>query len=880
MPSQDPYPTFLSRLRAAVLSRRAHLILGAVTILAVLFSGYDATRTRPSDGTIWRLGGDRIEVLSTLTGSATDPTPLRRGDRILGIGSVITPTPQEAAASLRRFRPGQMVSYLVQRGDAQMILPVPLGSTRVDLRDYAVNVVLALIYLIIGFAVYLRSDNDRPANLFFTMCLLFSLYFTTNLQQVSYFLGALITQNMGAFARFMLPPVFLHFFLVFPSRKVTLTRHPRLSPLIYLLPLLFYLQFTLDQFVTAAGGRISTPVWMILGVYYVLGLIALLHGYLSYRDPLMRERVRILTYGTMLAVVPFLIFKIGLEEMNYQAGLSRLGAVPLAAIPISFGYCVARYQILHIDLLVKRNLAYGGLTLATWLGYFGGAWWLGGKALALVPGGNPLVAAGVMLTIAALLWPVRVMLQAGWNRRFYHARDNMAAVIEEISREIPRLIQKKVLLKRVGIRLGEALGLPNLAFYVTERRDAPGRFTLAGRVSKPVPLPRPAPATDPGATEPVIRPRTVYPDTLDLPGITPVLSEGGEPVWIDPVAAQAPDDAQAITREQAELRQRRQEQSLLLQHGIQLLVPMTAGNRLVGILALPVRPGLDYEIHELQLLTIVAGQIALQLENSRLYEEEVAKQKMEEELAMARRIQARLLPGSIPRLEGIDIHAVNISSKQVSGDYYDLIPREDGKLALVIADVSGKGMPASILASNLQAAVRAQCDLYDSPARILDRINRQIHASTEPEHFATLFLAIFDPARHSLVYSSGGHNAPVLVHADGTTRELDKGGLPLGAFDFGSYEEEEITLAAGDLLFMYTDGLTETKGPDGDEDFGEGRLSTLLRDRMGIRVDELITGITADLATFSGRNEHDDDITMIALKVGAPEAVLARAQKQ
>ena len=883
MTSQDPYPSALSRIRATVLSRRAHLFLGAITVLAVLFAGFDATRTRPSDGTVWRLGGDDLEVLATLPLDNAAPTPLRRGDRIIGIGSVITPTPQQAAASLRRFRPGQTISYLVQRGDTQLILPVTLGSTRVDLHDYAVNVALALIYLVIGFAVYLRSDNDRPANLFFTMCLLFSLYFTTNLQQVSYFLGALITQNIGAFARFMLPPIFLHFFLVFPSKKMTLTRHPFLSPLIYLLPAMFYIQFTLDQFVTADGGRISAPVWMILGIYYVLGLAALLHGYLSYRDPLMRERVRILTYGTMLAVIPFLIFKIGLEELSYQASLSRLGAVPLAAIPISFGYCVARYQILHIDLLVKRNLAYGSLTLATWLGYFGAAWWLGGRALALVPGKSPLIAAGVMLIIAAALWPLRLALQAGWNRRFYHARDNMAAVIEEISREIPRLIQKKILLQRVGIRLGDALGLPSLAFYVPEQQGAPGTYTLASLVQEPLPLTGEAAANGRSPADPQtpVRQRTVYPGELELPALTRNLREGGEPLWIDPAAGDVLDDHEAITREQAELQQRQGEQHLLLEHGIQLLVPMTAGSRLVGVIALPMRPGLDYEIHELQLLTIVAGQIALQIENSRLYEEEVAKQKMEEELAMARRIQARLLPGRIPRLKGVEIHAVNISSKQVSGDYYDLVERQDGKLAIVIADVSGKGIPASILASNLQAAVRAQCDICDSPAQILDRINRQIHASTEPEHFATLFLAFFDPHRRRLVYSSGGHNAPVLVHPDGTCRELDKGGLPLGAFDFGSYEEEEIGLAPGDLLFLYTDGLTETKGPDGDEDFGESRLNSLLRDRIGHQVGDLISGITDDLATFSGRTEHDDDITMIALKIGAADtADLIRAQEQ
>lgn len=880
MPSQAPYPSIFGRMREALLSRRAHLIMGALTVLAVLFAGFDATRTRPSDGTVWRLGRDKLEVLDTIVGYTGPATPLRKGDRIIGLGKAITPQPQQAVAELRRFRPGQTINYLVQRGNDQDIMPVPLGSTRVDLREYSVNIVLALIYLIIGFAVYLRSNNERPANLFFTLCLLFSLYFTTNLQQVSYFLGALITQNIGALARFMLPAVFLHFFLVFPSRKATLLRHPFLSPLIYLLPLMFSMRFTIDQFVAPEGGRITSPVWLVLGVYYVLGLAALLHGYLSYRDPLMRDRVRILTYGTMLSVIPFLVFKIGLEELSYQPGLARLGAVPLAALPISFGYCVARYRILQIDLLIKRNLAYGALTIGTWLGYFAGAWWLGSLVLAIVPGESPLIAAGAMLAVAAGLWPARLMLQGACNRRFYHSRGNLAAVIGEISREIPRHIQSQVLFQKVGVQLRDALGLPSLAFYLGGAPD--GAFTMAGSMAEPLPGPGytgndvdEAPAPGPGGQH---HQRTRYPHSLDMPALTATLAGVSEPLWIDTVSPAAGEDLEAITREQALMQQRAQEQLGLAELGIQLLVPMTAGSRLVGVVALPVRPGLDYELHEMQLLTIVAGQIALQIENSRLYEEEVGKRKMEEELAMARRIQSRLLPGRIPQFDGIEIHAVNISSKQVSGDYYDLIERRDGKLALVIADVSGKGMPASILASNLQAAVRAQVDMCDSPAEILDRINRQIHASTDPEHFATLFLGIFDPISRDLVYCSGGHNSPVIIRADGTSRELDKGGMPLGAFDFSDYEEESLTLDDGDLLFLYTDGLTETKGPDGDEDFGEDRMTSLLRTRFGHNVDTLIDSITEDLAVFSGRRDHDDDITMIALKIGGEAANLARAQ--
>ena len=652
MPLDRQNPNPLTGVYRLLLSRGAHLVLGVVTVCAVVFCGWDATRTRPSDGTVWLLGRADLEVLDILPVAGL-PTPLRTGDQIVGIGRRLVGSPQQAADELRRYEPGDEVQYMVRRGGEQLILQVPLGTTRVDPRDYSVNVVLALVYLVIGFAVYLRSGNERAPSLFFVLCLLFSLYFMTNLQQVSYFLGAIITQNIGAFARFMLPAVFLHFFVVFPRKKLTLTKHPFLAPLLYLLPLMFYLRFTLNQFIGSEGAKIDATSWVVLGLYYVFGLAALLHGYFSYRDPLMRQRVRILTFGTLAAVIPFLVFKIGMEELNFRTGLTRLGAIPLAMIPISFGYCVARYQVLQIDLLLKRNLAYGLLTGGIWSTYLGGAWWLGGRLLGVVPATSPLIAAGATLAVAAALWPARSGLQRALDRRFYHSRDNLATLIEEFSKEIPRLIQRDTLLQKVGRRLTAVLNLPGMAIYLADGETQNREFGLAGSI-------RGQQTAHPSDDEVVAPPAPTreYPAQLHLGALAPLLEVQTEPFWADPGDAREIEIRQAITREQAELKARAREQHFLVENGVQLLVPMVAQGRLVGLIALPGRPGDEsYAVHELQLLTIVAGQMALQVENARLYEEEVAKQKLEEEMAMAREIQARLLPRSIPAYTGVEIEA-------------------------------------------------------------------------------------------------------------------------------------------------------------------------------------------------------------------------------
>ncbi len=869
MPSERLNPNPLSGLLRLFLSRQLHLGIGAFVVVAAIFCIFDATRARPSDGTVWLLGRPSLEVLDVLKRSSGAPTPLRTGDKIEGIANRIVDSPQAAAAILRKQRPGTTVPYLIMRNDEHLQLNVPLTSTRANLQDYLVNLVLAMVYLGIGFWVYLRSRNERPAALFYMLCLFFTLYFVTNLNQVSYYLGAIITQNIGALARFTLPAVFLHFFLIFPSRKAMLARHPILTPLLYVMPMMLYLRFTLDQFIGERGAHIHPSIWMILGLYYVFGLVALLHGYFSYRDPMMRQRVRILTFGTLAAVIPFLIFKIGMEELTFQPALARLGVVPLAAIPISFGYCVARYQVLQIDLLLKKSLSYAMLTATVWIGYLGLAWWLGSKVLSLFPYAVPLVAAGVALGVAAALWPLRRRLQLKLDQGFYHARDNMTALIEEFSKDIPRIIKRDELLERVGKRLCHVLQLPGLVVYLAGEDKDSFEFHIAGVVSGT--QPRHQGPLDLSSTEAqnnlIYKP--VYPDLLTLPALGPRLGESGEHFFVDSRETQSLEGRQAITREQ----------TMLASSGLQLLIPLITQERLIGLVGLPpCQGGEDYQAHEIQLLNIVAGQVALQVENTRLYEEEVEKQKLEEEMAMARKIQARLLPETIPSFDGIQIDAVNISSKQVSGDYYDVIERSDGKLALIIADVSGKGMPASILASNLQASLRAQCDTFDSPGLVLERVNRQVHASTDPAHFATLFLAIFDPENLTLLCSSGGHNPPVVMRANGDIQLLEAGGLPLGAFDFGDYQEETIDLAGGDLVFFYTDGVTETKGPDGDEDFGEDRLNNMLRDHRNKDVGELFEEVRHQLFNFSGTSDADDDITMIGLKIcDTSQSAVARA---
>jgi len=832
-------------------------LLAAFGVLALcLFAAVDAGRVKPNDGSVWLLGRQDVTVLEAPPRSDGSPNLLQPGDIIRGIGNTLVSSPQDAARILSRQTVGSTVTYLVQRGGPNDLIPLPIELTGFRTADnfYAYYAVLAVVYWVIGLMIYLRGRDLLPARLFFRLCLLFAVFFMTNLNRSSYFWGDIITQNAGALARFLLPAIFLHFFLVFPEKKYHVARHPWLEPALYVLPAIFYVQFTLDQFFGSHAPRIFNTRWLILGLYFTAGVLALLHSYMLLRDPLQRQRLRIITLGTLVGVVPFLILTV-LPGERFGASVAFAGIAPMITVPVSFGYGIIRYRVIDIEVLLRRSFLYTVLSVGLFILYLALVLGLGAAVLRLSGQTSQIATAAAILLAAASLWPVRTHLQGLLDARFFRSRGNLAVAMREFSQDIPRLIQFDQLVDRIGTRLCALLDLPKLAVYRPELEEGRTVWRLAGAARLELPAAAAGSADQPAC-----------PDRIELEATAKRLEQFNEPYWIERSGSRLSLRA-AATREQAELLQRLQERDELAQAGMALLVPMLAQGRLVGVFAIPPKRGDDeFQIQDLELLSMVAGQMALQMENSRLYDEELKKQKLEEQLALARSIQSRLLPGRIPSVEGVDLAAVNITSAEVSGDYYDLFVREDGRLVIIISDVCGKGIPASLLASSLQASLRAHCQSDEPLARIMERVNLYLHQNTEPSHFATLFLALYDPAERTLRYCSGGHNAPIVRRRDGSCELLEKGGLPIGAFDFSEYEEGEVHVAPGDVVFMYTDGLTESLSPEGEE-FGTERVERLLDERSGLSAGDILQAMHQELVLFCKRPDADDDVTLVTLKV-------------
>jgi serine phosphatase RsbU (regulator of sigma subunit)/catechol 2,3-dioxygenase-like lactoylglutathione lyase family enzyme len=242
-----------------------------------------------------------------------------------------------------------------------------------------------------------------------------------------------------------------------------------------------------------------------------------------------------------------------------------------------------------------------------------------------------------------------------------------------------------------------------------------------------------------------------------------------------------------------------------------------------------------------------------------------AERRAAQELEIATQVQARLFPHRRPPVPGLDYAGVCIQARSVGGDYYDFLDLGTGRVALVVADIAGKGIAAALLMANLQANLRSQCvHAVEHPGGVLNLVNRLVYENTDAHAYATLFLAEFDHRDGSLRYANCGHLPALLLREDGSVERLEATCTVIGMFDEWQCTLAETRIRPGDLLALHTDGLTESPNADGEE-FGEERLIEALRRHGGLRAEDLVGEVVADVRRFSTGGQYDD-ITLIAAR--------------
>jgi sigma-B regulation protein RsbU (phosphoserine phosphatase) len=297
----------------------------------------------------------------------------------------------------------------------------------------------------------------------------------------------------------------------------------------------------------------------------------------------------------------------------------------------------------------------------------------------------------------------------------------------------------------------------------------------------------------------------------------------------------------------------------------EMVAPIISNSEVIGVFDLESDELNAYSKDDLEILMMLASQVAIIIEKVMLHDQLIEKQRLETQLEVARQVQLELLPARDPQLEGFDISAYNFPTEEVSGDYYDWVRIYDDQIGLVIADVSGKGVPAALLMAFLRASLRAATHIGYAAHISMSKVNYLLWESIERNQFVTSFYGILDAANRTLAYSNAGHNPPFLMAADGTAHFEERGGVPLGMFRDTRYYEYYMTLEPGQVLVLYTDGVTEAMNQARDE-YGRDRLVEAVRQCRHLGAREMIDFIHRDVLNWTEGLGATDDVTFFIIK--------------
>ena len=498
----------------------------------------------------------------------------------------------------------------------------------------------------------------------------------------------------------------------------------------------------------------------------------------------------------------------------------------LLLIPISLAYAFGRYELLSVEAKIKRGTRFIAVNLVLLLLFLGFLYVFGELILKhfVINSRTPTLILGLLL--AFIFMPTQRIIRSKLEKHFYPERVRLRELLKNFLASNTVRTESKVFWKELEEKLADGLSAKKI--YPVLR--------MADKDSFAVELEEPAPF-----------------DMRDE--IVKSLENKGDPVLYDELLASG---RITLTKEQEEW---------FLKRKSAILLPLATNSGLVGFLVISSKTnGEDFTAEELELLANFSAQTALIAENFELLDEKLIKQKLQEQIKVARDIQKGLLPGEIPGRPCLEVEALIRFCLEVAGDYYDVIPIDDHRTVLSIGDVAGKGIGPAMLMANLQASLRTTQAMGVSLRESAFQINRIVYDNTPPELFISFFMVLIDVKEKCMKYVNAGHNPPFLIRQDGDVKLLSEGGVLLGVKADEEYEEGEVPVNPGDVLFMYTDGVCEAMNCF-DEEFGESRLVKLVTTNRRLPLTDLVYLIEKEVEVHHGSNDYDDDFTMLVARL-------------
>lgn len=584
--------------------------------------------------------------------------------------------------------------------------------------------------------------------------------------------------------------------------------------------------------------RRSLPDMLTVSVYRTIylsgGFILLIRNMAGAESFIERRQTRLVLLGSFPGIALFILYGWFIYTVNHmqlqlpiQTHMLIVNIVFLflLPIPISIIYAFRKYRLLEVEGRLRRGTRFLAVNLLLVLVFFG-LFYLFGEFLLNEVGissRTPTLVLGLILALAFM--PTQRKLRSMVEDYFYPEKRRLRELLRDFLASSMVRAEGSSFWNSLQKKLAEGLAAERI--YPLLRAEDTGRFILQDN--------EPSPFSD---ADPLV-------ERLLSREVPILLDEAVESGRV------------ALTGEQLRWFEER---------NCAVILPLTAGSGLVGFLAISSKTnGEDFSTGELELLNSFSAQIALVAENIQLLQEKIEKQKLQEQLSVARKIQQGLLPGEIPRIPGLEIRTLIRFCLDVAGDYYDVMPLKDGRVTIAVADVAGKGVGPALLMANLQASLRTMRDMGISLAESAARMNSLIYDNTPSELFITFFMACVDPRDGRVCYVNAGHDPPLLVRSSGESERLTEGGLLFGVARQARYTEGLVSFNPGDTILMYTDGVSEAMNSRGEE-FGDHRIEALVRKNLNIGPERLLETIDSSVARFHGSSSYSDDFTLLAVR--------------
>ena len=790
-------------------------------------------------------------------GGPADRIGLRAGDHIVSIYSRPIRTTEPIYTAIVGGRAGDQVPLgILQAGtgptvDRSIVLqeasPSPSQRTLVQRLAGSLLNSFPVLFVVVGLSVLFLRIDDRNAWLL-AICFAAVIASAPMLQ-----MAGIITPRLRPFTLAyailffpLLPATFYYLFTTFPVRSPIDQVAPWLKNILVAAAAIFSVPMAAVVF---AKGSVA-PLWpfldripeswgsFIVQAYYFggcgLALLSLAWNNLGTSDRQARRRIRVMVWGTVLGLVPWMILQgvaiyqdVDPYALPFWAWAPSVLAIFL--LPLSFAYAVVKHRVLEIPVLLRRSARYllvqrGFLILMLFLGVSATlalAQSFSRKYPASSGAAIPVGAVFGIVLVGGGTW-IQQRVSEHVDKAFFRKAYDSKQILENLVERTRDVRTREQLSELLEINLQDALQPVFLLIYFAEQ----GEFVLWGRER---------------AEAPEIFPRSHLVDAIFERG---KLWES-RPDPFDP----------GIDRLRAEC-----------------LVPISGReHQRWGLLVLGPRKSEEpYSREDKRLLATIASQAGSMLENIHLGEEIAERVETERrvahEIELARQVQRKLFPQNPPQIATLDYAGECVQARVVGGDYYDFLELSPGLIGFALADISGKGFPAALLMANLQANLRGQYALAaDDMPGLLQCVNRLFCDNTEPNHYATMFFGCYDAKLRRLRYVNCGHNPPVLLRADNSVERLAATATVMGLFPEWDCSVAEEQLHPGDLFVIYTDGVTEAADPTGDE-FGEERLIETLRGNRNRSAASLLRSVIQAVQQFSP-GEQGDDITVVVAMV-------------